>query len=83
MRRCALATLATGSQISRISQNYQQLADKIDNGPFPLYLAQDSVSMRQVAPGRTRITIELEEDDAAEIAAMLDAARQVLERPAA
>ena len=38
--------------------------------------------MRQVAPGRTRITIELEEDDAAEIAAMLDAARQVLERPA-
>ncbi|MFP3396344.1 DUF222 domain-containing protein [Brevibacterium sp. SIMBA_078] len=76
-----LATLATGSQISRISQNYQQLADKIDNGPFPLYLAQDSVSMRQVAPGRTRITIELEEDDAAEIAAMLDAARQVLERP--
>lgn len=77
-----LATLATGSQISRISQNYQQLADKIDNGPFPLYLAQDSVSMRQVAPGRTRITIELEEDDAAEIAAMLDAARQVLERPA-
>ena len=76
-----LATLATGSQISRISQNYQQLADKIDNGPFPLYLAQDSVSMRQVASGRTRITIELEEDDAAEIAAMLDAARQVLERP--
>ncbi len=76
-----LATLATGSQISRISQSYQQLADKIDNGPFPLFLAQDSVSMRQVAPGRTRITIELEEDDAAEIAAMLDAARQVLERP--
>ncbi|WP_169252296.1 HNH endonuclease signature motif containing protein [Brevibacterium sp. 'Marine'] len=76
-----LATLATGSQISRISQNYQQLADKIDNGPFPLYLAEDSVNMRQVAPGRTRITIELEEDDAAEIAAMLDAARQVLERP--
>ncbi|MGO1290403.1 HNH endonuclease signature motif containing protein [Brevibacterium linens] len=76
-----LATLATGSQISRISQNYQQLADKIDNGPFPLYLAEDSVSMRQVAPGRTRITIELEEDDAAEVAAMLDAARQVLESP--
>ena len=78
-----LATLATGSQISRISQNYQQLADKIDNGPFPLYLAQDSVSMRQVGPGRTRITIELEEDEAAEIATMLDAARQVLERPIA
>lgn len=76
-----LATLATGSQISRISQNYQQLADKIDNGPFPLFLAQDSVSMRQVAPGRTRITIDLEEDEAAEIATMLDAARQVLERP--
>lgn len=78
-----LATLATGSQISRISQNCPQLADKIDNGPFPLYLAQDSVSMRQVAPGRTRITIELEEDEAAEIATMLDAARQVLERPVA
>lgn len=78
-----LATLATGSQISRISQNYQQLADKIDDGPFPLFLAQDSVSMRQVGPGRTRITIELEEDEAAEIATMLDAARQILERPAA
>ncbi|UVI34419.1 HNH endonuclease signature motif containing protein [Brevibacterium spongiae] len=76
-----LATLATGSQISRISQNYQQLAGKIDNGPFPLFLAQDSVSMRQVGPGRTRITIELEEDEAAEIATMIDAARQVLERP--
>ncbi|WP_210602245.1 HNH endonuclease signature motif containing protein [Brevibacterium oceani] len=78
-----LATLATGSQISRISRDYQQLADKIDNGPFPLFLAEDSVNMRQVGPGRTRITIELEEDDAAEIATMLDAARQVLERPVA
>jgi hypothetical protein len=78
-----LATYATGSQISRISRDYQQLADKIDNGPFPLFLAEDSVNMRQVGPGRTRITIELEEDDAAEIATMLDAARQILERPAA
>ncbi|WP_209324889.1 HNH endonuclease signature motif containing protein [Brevibacterium renqingii] len=77
-----LATIATGSQISRISRDYQQLAAAIEPGPLPVRLPQDSVTMRQVAPGRTRITIDLEEDEAAELFTMLDAARHLLERRA-
>jgi hypothetical protein len=75
-----LATLATGSQISRICRDYQQLSAEIESGPLPVRLPQDCVTMRQVAPGRTRITIDLEEDEAAELFTMLDSARHVLEQ---
>ena len=75
-----LATVATGSQISRICRDYQQLSAEIESGPLPVRLPQDCVTMRQVAPGRTRITIDLEEDEAAELFTMLDSARHVLER---
>lgn len=78
-----LATVATGGQISRISRNYQQLSAVVETGDLPRFLPTDSVSMRTTEPGRTKITIDLEEDDAAEIFTMLDAARHVLEQGAA
>lgn len=78
-----LASVATGSQISRISRNCQQLSTVVETGDLPRFLPTDSVSMRATEPGRTKITIDLEEDDAAEIFTMLDAARHVLEQEAA
>src|SRR5699024_7839114 len=68
------------SQISRICRDYQQLSAEIESGPLPVRLPQDCVTMRQVAPGRTRITIDLEEDEAAELFTMLDAARHGLDQ---
>src|SRR5699024_8671994 len=58
----------------------RQLSAEIESGPLPVRLPQDCVTMRQVAPGRTRITIDLEEDEAAELFTMLDSARHVLEQ---
>ena len=78
-----LATVATGSQISRISHSYQQLSTAVETGDLPRFLPTDSVSMRTTEPGRIKITIDLEEDDAAEIFTMLDAARRTLEHKAA
>lgn len=77
-----LATIATGSQISRISRNYQQLAASTDSADAPTWLPRDTMAMRTTEPGRIRITIDLEEDEAAEIFTMLDAARRALERSA-
>lgn len=77
-----LADVSTGSQIGVIARNYLQLSAANEGGEAPRYLPSDSVSMRTTGPGRTRITIELEEDEAAEFSSMLDAARHVLEQQA-
>lgn len=75
-----LADVSTGSQIGVIARNYLQLSDANEAGGPPRFLPRDSVSMRTTEPGRTRITIDLGEDEAAEFSSMLDAARHVLEQ---
>ncbi|MCD1284895.1 MULTISPECIES: HNH endonuclease signature motif containing protein [unclassified Brevibacterium] len=74
-----LATVATGSQISRISQNYQQLAASTETADIPRLLPSDTLSFRPNGPGRIRITIDLGEDEAGELNTMLEAARQAIE----
>ncbi|WP_193070519.1 HNH endonuclease signature motif containing protein [Brevibacterium sp. FME37] len=76
-----LADVSTGSQIGVIARNYLQLSGGNEDGEAPCALPSDSVSMRTIGPGRTRITIDLGEDEAAEFSSMLDAARHVLEQP--
>src|SRR5699024_7053379 len=49
-------------------------------GLVPCRMLQDCVTMRQCAPGRPRITIDLDEDEAVELFTMLDSARHVLEQ---
>ncbi|MCI4010512.1 HNH endonuclease signature motif containing protein [Brevibacterium sp. ZH18] len=75
-----LATVATGSQIGVVAHSYCQLSDAIAGGEIPRFLPADSVSMRTTGPGRTRITIDLGEDEAAEIFSMLEAARHLIEQ---
>ncbi|SDT14668.1 HNH endonuclease [Brevibacterium sandarakinum] len=75
-----LADVSTGSQIGVIARNYLQLSDANGTSEIPRFLPSDSVSMRTTEPGRTRITIDLGEDEAAEFSSMLDAARHVLEQ---
>lgn len=75
-----LADVSTGSQIGVIARNYLQLSAANEDGGAPRFLPSDSVSMRTTEPGRTRITIDLGEDEAAEFSSMLDAARHVLEQ---
>ncbi|WP_350271433.1 DUF222 domain-containing protein [Brevibacterium sp. CBA3109] len=77
-----LADVSTGSQIGVIARNYLQLSAANETGEVPRFLPSDSVSMRTTEPGRTRITIDLGEDEAAEFSSMLDAARHVLEQQA-
>lgn len=77
-----LADVSTGSQIGVIARNYLQLSDANEAGGAPRFLPSDSVNMRTTEPGRTRITIDLGEDEAAEFSSMLDAARHVLEQQA-
>lgn len=75
-----LAQEATGSQIGVIARNYRQLSAAQEDEQLPRFLPSDSVSFRCTEPGRTRITIDVAEDDAAEFFTMLEAARQVLEQ---
>lgn len=77
-----LADLSTGSQIGVVARNYLQLSAANETGEAPRFFPSDSVSMRTTEPGRTRITIDLEEDEAAEISSMLEAARHALEQQA-
>ncbi|MDN5805608.1 MAG: HNH endonuclease [Brevibacterium sp.] len=77
-----LADLSTGSQIGVVARNYLQLSASNETSEAPRFLPSDSVSMRTTEPGRTRITIDLEEDEAAEISSMLEAARHALEQQA-
>ncbi|GAA1867875.1 HNH endonuclease signature motif containing protein [Brevibacterium marinum] len=75
-----LADVSTGSQIGVVARSYLQLSDANGAGDAPRFLPSDSISTRTTEPGRTRITIDLGEDEAAEIFSMLDAARHVLEQ---
>lgn len=77
-----LADVSTGNQIGVVARNYLQLSAANGTGEIPRFLPSDSVSMRTTEPGRTRITIDLDEDEAAEFSSMLDAARCVLEQQA-
>src|SRR5699024_10854112 len=75
-----LATLATGSQVSRICRDHQHLPADIEAGPLPARPPQVCAPRRQVAPRGARITSDLGGDEAAELFTMLDAARHVLEQ---
>lgn len=75
-----LAKVGTGAQVSVVSRNYRKLSAAEESGELPERLPQDDVLICTAGPGRTRIVIDLPEDDAAEIVTMLAAARRIIER---
>ena len=75
-----LAKVGTGAQVSVVSRNYRKLSAAEESGELPRCLPQDDVVICTAGPGRTRIVIDLPEDDAAEIVTMLAAARRIIER---
>ncbi|RAF63434.1 hypothetical protein DN546_34625, partial [Burkholderia multivorans] len=75
-----LAKVGTGAQVSVVSRNYRKLSAAEESGELPRCLPQDDVLICTAGPGRTRIVIDLPEDDAAEIVTMLAAARRIIER---
>lgn len=75
-----LAQEATGSQVAVVVRNYRALGPDRRDGGLPAWLPEDGIVVRTTAPGRRRITIDLSEDEAAQLLSMLDSARQVLER---
>ncbi len=75
-----LAKVGTGAQVSVVSRNYRKLSGAEESGELPRCLPQDDVLICTAGPGRTRIVIDLPEDDAAEIVTMLAAARRIIER---
>ncbi|RBP64667.1 uncharacterized protein DUF222 [Brevibacterium sanguinis] len=75
-----LAEHATGSQIGVVVRNYRQLSAADDSGELPRLLPRDSVTVRGTEPGRARVTVDLAEDEAAELVTMLEAARHTLEQ---
>ncbi len=75
-----LAKLGTGAQVSVVSRNYRKLSAAEENGELPQLLPRDDVLVCSAGPGRSRIVVDLPEDDAAEFVTMLSTARQVIER---
>lgn len=75
-----LAKLGTGAQVSVVSRSYRKLSAAEENGELPQLLPRDDVLVCSAGPGRSRIVIDLPEDDAAEFVTMLSAARRLIER---
>lgn len=75
-----LAKLGTGAQVSVVSRSYRKLSAVEENGELPQLLPRDDVLVCSAGPGRSRIVVDLPEDDAAEFVTMLSAARRLIER---